>query len=119
MKAFMFAVPVALSFGFAPSAWAHAHLDSATPAADAVLTASPEEILLIFTEDLELKLSALTLSGPQGAAVAVSAPEHEAGDPRSLRVTTPKLAPGVYKVEWTAVSVDTHSTKGSFSFTLD
>jgi methionine-rich copper-binding protein CopC len=29
-----------------------------------------------------------------------------------------KLGPGVYDVNWHAVSVDTHHTQGSFSFTV-
>lgn len=119
MKSSLLALSVLLGLGFAAPAWAHAHLDSASPAQGAVLTASPEAVTLAFTENLELALSRLTVADAVGKPVAASALEHEAGDVRTLRVALPKLAPGVYKVEWRAASVDTHSTEGAFTFTLN
>ncbi len=106
------------ALSFASPAFAHAHLDSASPAQDAVLTSPPEEILLIFTENLELALSAVTLRDAAGAVVEIPAPTHDEGDPRSLLVAPPDLAPGVYRVEWSVTSVDTHGSQGEFSFTL-
>jgi methionine-rich copper-binding protein CopC len=33
-----------------------------------------------------------------------------------IRVSLPPLEPGVYKVEWKAVSADTHRVSGDFTF---
>lgn len=119
MKLHLFAFPVLLGLGFSTPATAHAHLDSATPAEGATLDAAPQEVVLVFTEDLEIALSRLTLADAAGTPIETSPLERDAGDPRSLRVTLPEaLAPGVYQVEWSAASVDTHSTQGVYRFTL-
>lgn len=118
MKNRLFAFPLLLALGFAAPASAHGLLDSATPAADAALAAAPEEILLVFTEEIELPLSRLSLRDAAGKAVEISAPAHDEGDPRTLRAALPKLAPGAYQVDWGVTSVDTHSTQGSYGFTL-
>ncbi len=97
---------------------AHSALDSAEPAEGAVLDATPDAISLGFTEALELALSEITLTDATGAVIQTGAPEAEGGDARLLRVTLPDLSPGVYKVDWKVTSVDTHSTSGSYSFTV-
>ena len=33
-----------------------------------------------------------------------------------LQISLPRLGPGTYKVGWDVVSVDTHATKGDFTF---
>lgn len=107
------------AFGLSLSALAHAHLDSADPPQGAVLSDPPEAVSLVFTEALELALSSVTLADAEGNEIGLEAPENEEGDPRSLRVTLPALTPGVYTVAWTVTSVDTHSTSGTYSFTLN
>jgi methionine-rich copper-binding protein CopC len=36
-----------------------------------------------------------------------------------MRVSVKPLSAGIYKVNWRAVSTDTHKTEGSFAFSLD
>lgn len=103
---------------FAPPAWSHAHLDRATPAERAREAASPEAVTLVFTQEIELNLSDIRLTNGKGEAIATGAPENVDGNRRSLRVSLPKLAPGIYKVEWTVTSVDTHRTGGDYIFTV-
>lgn len=100
----------------ATSADAHAHLEKAAPAVGASLAAGPSEIRLTFSEAVEPKFSSVALTRDDGSAVASGA-SGEGADPRTLvlRLGRP-LPPGVYKVQWKAVSVDTHRTEGSFSF---
>ncbi len=119
MKLSHLAAAALIGAGLAGPVLAHAHLDSASPADGAVLTAAPEAVTLVFTEDLELALSRLSVTGADGAAVETTPLEHESGDVRTLHVTLPTLAPGVYTVDWGVTSVDTHSTEGSYTFTLD
>ena len=114
MKRFWMASLLALS---APSAFAHAMLESASPPVGGTVS-SPSEIRITFSEGVEPKFSAIAVSGPGGAA-PVGKPSVPAGDDKVLIVKLGKaLAPGVYTVKWRAVSVDTHHTQGDFDFTV-
>jgi methionine-rich copper-binding protein CopC len=42
----------------------------------------------------------------------------DSSDPSCLRLSVPALGPGEYKVSWKVMSVDTHVTNGTFSFTV-
>lgn len=118
MRKALFSIVAAFAFACATgSAFAHAHLEKATPAAGATVSA-PSAIRLEFSEDIEPKFSGLTLTGPGGAAslgTATLAP----GRADTLVVPVEKpLAPGAYTVKWRALSADSHKTQGAFSFTV-
>jgi methionine-rich copper-binding protein CopC len=99
----------------ASSVFAHAHLKSATPAADST-TVAPKELRLVFSEGVEAAFTKVNLSR-DGAAVAVKGITTEGTDKKTLIVTpAAPLAAGNYKVEWHAVSVDTHKSEGHYSF---
>lgn len=95
-------------------AFAHAHLKSQTPTADSTVTA-PADLRLVFSEGVEASFTKVTLTR-DGAPVAVKALTTE-GDKKTLIVTpAAPLAAGEYKVEWHAVSVDTHKSEGAYQF---
>ncbi|VVQ21501.1 copper homeostasis periplasmic binding protein CopC [Pseudomonas fluorescens] len=99
------------------SVFAHAHLKSETPAANSTVSA-PQELRLVFSEGVEAKFTKVTITG-DGTTVAVKSIETAPGDQKTLIVTPEKpLATGKYKVEWHAVSVDTHKSDGDYSFTV-
>ncbi|MEX5685637.1 copper homeostasis periplasmic binding protein CopC [Pseudomonas silesiensis] len=99
----------------ASSVLAHAHLKSQTPAADSTVNA-PAELRLVFSEGIEATFTKVTLS-KDGAAVPVKSLATEGSDKKTLVVTpAAPLAAGSYKVEWHAVSVDTHKSEGAYSF---
>jgi hypothetical protein len=101
----------------ATPAFAHAHLQKATPAVGATV-ASPSDIRLTFSEGVEPKFSGVTIAGDGGDA-AVGPASVEAGHQNVLIVpVTQPLANGVYTVKWHAVSIDTHTTQGKFTFTV-
>ncbi|AMS17413.1 hypothetical protein A3218_25080 [Pseudomonas chlororaphis] len=102
------------SLAAASSAFAHAHLQSQVPAADSTVSA-PSELRLVFSEGVEAAFTKVSLS-KDGAAVAIKALATEGADKKTLVVTPAPLAAGAYKVEWHAVSVDTHKSEGSYSF---
>jgi methionine-rich copper-binding protein CopC len=108
-----------LAFALAASAaFAHAQLDHASPPVGGTVS-SPSELRLAFTEALEPKFSGVTLSGAGGGAVLLGAIGVDPTDATNLVVKVAKpLSPGVYTVQWHAVSVDTHRTQGSFQFTV-
>lgn len=107
---------VALMAG-ASTAFAHAHLEQATPAADS--SASDVKVLrLQFSEGVEQAFTKVAVSH-DGAPVALSSVKTEPADKKVLIVTPEQhLAAGQYEVKWNAVSVDTHKSNGEYSFTV-
>ena len=112
-------IAAALAFAFAaPAAFAHAQLEKATPPVGGAVT-SPAEIRLKFSEGVEPRFSGIALTAEGGAAVPLGKPSVDPADSSVLIVKVGKaLPPGVYTVNWRAVSVDTHHTQGDFQFTV-
>ncbi|MBV6307239.1 copper homeostasis periplasmic binding protein CopC [Candidimonas humi] len=102
----------------APAAFAHAHLKSQVPAADSVAAAAPKTIELHFSEGVEPAFTGISMQGP-GAAVKLGKPAVDAHDKAVLRVPVQGAMPaGRYVVNWHAVAVDGHKTKGQYSFSV-
>lgn len=103
---------VTLALG-SPCAQAHAFLDHASPLVGSTVSAAPHELTLWFTQNLEPAFSSVEVTGPNGARV-------DAGKARiggnTMRVALRPSGPGSYRVHWRALSVDTHTTQGTFSF---
>jgi hypothetical protein len=99
-------------------ALAHAFPDHSIPAVGGTITQSPTEIRIWFTQKLEPAFSAIEVTDAVGNRVDRNDAQVDAQDPSLLRVSVKPLAPGTYKVVWHVVSVDTHATQGSFSFTV-
>ena len=93
---------------------AHAFLDHAVPAVGSTVATAPAALELDFTEGIEAAFSAVDVTAPSGVKLETNALEHPAAN--VLRLPLPRLAPGDYAVHWKVVSVDTHSTEGSFHF---
>ena len=94
------------------SAYAHAYLDSANPRVGSTVASPPGQVTLHFTQKLEPKFSKAEVRNAAGARV-------DAGSSTSgsmLRVSVKALPAGTYRVHWRVLSVDTHTTEGSFSF---
>lgn len=107
---------LAMTFLTGP-AFAHPKLDSANPAADGSVVASPKEIKLNFSEGIIAKFSGLELKDEGGRAVAVGSPVVDPKHPKQLVVpVSTALAAGRYTVSWHAVSEDTHKVNGDYSF---
>jgi copper transport protein len=97
---------------------AHALLKRSYPAAGASLPRAPHAMLLDFTEAPEPGLSTVVLLDSSGRTVpGVGKLTPVPGNGEELRAALPKLASGVYTVNWRTVSkVDGHVTGGSFAF---
>jgi methionine-rich copper-binding protein CopC len=103
----------------ATAALAHAQLQKADPAVGGTVATSPKEIRLKFSEGLEARFSGIALTTQAGEAVALGKPAVDPADASTFVAPISRpLKPGVYKVTWHAVSVDTHKTQGSFNFTV-
>ncbi len=95
---------------------AHASLLHTSPVADSVLSAAPQEVALTFTDTLEAAFS--TIKVTDGNGVEVSQGKAQVNN-NTMRVGLKSLNAGVYKVNWRAVSTDTHRTDGSFMFRVN
>ena len=94
-------------------AYAHAHLSRAEPRAGSTVTPAPQEVSLWFTEGLESTFSSVEVRDSGGARVD----EGEAQiSGNTMHIGLKALQPGTYKVQWRALSVDTHKTDGTFTF---
>jgi copper resistance protein C len=97
-------------------AGAHAFLDHATPAVGSVIHASPAQVRLWFTQELEPAFSTVQVQDRDGRRVDKQDNNVDRANPILMQVTLPQLAPGRYRVVWRALSVDTHVTEGDFTF---
>jgi copper resistance protein C len=97
----------------APAAQAHAFLDHATPLVGSTVPTAPQELTLSFTQNLEPAFSTVAVTGPNGARVDDGKPQISGN---TMRVAIKAAGPGTYQVHWHALSVDTHTTQGSYSF---
>ena len=100
----------------APAASAHAHLRQATPAAGSTVHGSPARVEVTFSAQLEPTFSSLKVMDRDGKQVDKMDKAVDEKDHAIIRVSLPALAPGAYRVLWKAVSVDTHTTEGEFTF---
>jgi copper resistance protein C len=95
---------------------AHAFLERAEPAVGSTVQASPGQVRISFTEKIEPAFSTIQVLDASGKEVSKHDTRVDRSDEKLLRVTLPPLEAGTYKVVWRVVSVDTHVTKGDFTF---
>lgn len=116
-------VAVALSSSLLLSAVAQAHpkLVSSTPA-EGESGPAPAKIELHFSENLVTQFSGAKLimtdmPGMSHSPMGMKASVAGSNDPKTMVVTPASPLPtGTYKVEWRAVSSDTHPITGSVTF---
>jgi copper resistance protein C len=114
-----YAFALAASMFLGEIAYAHPQLQSAEPAAGAS-TASPKQIRITFNEAVIPQFSGVELRDQAGKLIATGKSEADPANEKILVVPVKELlAPGDYKVEWHAVSEDTHRVKGSYSFSVN
>jgi methionine-rich copper-binding protein CopC len=117
----LFAVTALLAGG---QAFAHPQLLASTPA-DKAEVAAPARIELQFSESLVARVSGarLVMTGMPGMAdhapMNVATRVSPGNDPKTMVITPASpLVPGTYRVDWRAVSADTHPVTGKLSFTV-
>ena len=99
---------------FAVTASAHAHLQKSSPADNSVITTSPVNLVLNFSE--AARLTALSIQkGSEPEQKIKPLPTTAAAQ---ISVPLPPLTPGTYSVSWHVVSDDGHVMSGALHFTL-
>ncbi len=104
---------------------AHPKLISSTPAAQATVT-NATQVSLTFSETLMAPVSGIDLAMTGMPGMANHAPMKMAGfktsvaaDGKTLVAVFPRpLRAGTYKLDWHAVSTDTHRIIGTLAFTV-
>jgi methionine-rich copper-binding protein CopC len=112
MRTLIIIVSLLLAAG-STAARAHAFLDHASPLVGSTVPTAPHEVALTFTQNLEPAFSTVQVVDGSGARVDQGTAQ-VSGNTMSIGLKA--LGPGTYKVHWHALSVDTHTTEGSFSF---
>ena len=95
------------------AARAHAFLDHASPLVGSTVPAAPHEVVMTFTQNLEAAFSTAQVTNSGGARVDQGKAQVSGN---TMTVGLKAIGPGSYKVHWHALSVDTHSTEGTFTF---
>ncbi len=117
-KISMAAVTLIAAILYGGIAHAHPELQSTEPAAGAA-TSSPRQIKITFNESVIPQFSGLQLKDQTGKVIATAKSTTDPTNKKQLVVPIQEqLPPGDYKVEWHAVSDDTHRVKGSYSFSV-
>jgi methionine-rich copper-binding protein CopC len=96
---------------------AHAQLKKTQPAAGETVSTPPAHIQLWFDEEVDVKVSRITVTGPSGKVAVGPTQSMEA---KSLMAAiSGKMTAATYTVNWqTAAADDGHVSKGDFKFTL-
>ena|SRR5579862_7326636 len=109
---------LAMASGTVSRAGAHAFLDHASPAVGSVVPSAPPAATLWFTQELEPAFSSVTVTDQSGQQVDLGNARVPPGHADQLQIGLKAVPPGIFTVRWHVVSVDTHTTDGSFTFTV-
>ncbi|WP_244813588.1 copper resistance protein CopC [Caballeronia sp. Lep1P3] len=110
----------ALAFALvAATQLAHAHaLPKQQQPGPGATVSAPHEASIEFGEALEPAFSSMLVTDARGTQVNTAKSVVDNGDKKHMSVALGDLAPGVYKVQWTAVAADGHRTQGHYNFTV-
>jgi copper resistance protein C len=112
----LLAAALATSFA-APPVFAHAFLDHGVPGVGMTVSGPVRELRLYYTQGVVTAFSAVSVTSSTGASIPASKPVNDPSDQQILIVRLGRaLGPGTYTVSWRAV--DTHTTTGTFHFTV-
>lgn len=118
LKSFFLALGAVLCSALAAGeAFAHAHLKTATPAPDSVVSTAPQEVRIEFGEAVEPSMSAIELVGANGPVVGLGKAYVDQSAPATLvaKLSQP-LPAGSYEARWRCVGKDSHVMRGSYHF---
>src|ERR1700722_13388175 len=115
MRVLSFLISALLTVMLGAPAEAHAFLDHAVPRVGSTVPTAPRQLSLSFTQNLEPAFSSVEVSDAKGARVDLGKPWISSS---VMRIEVKQLSPGTYRVRWHVLSVDTHTTEGSFIFNV-
>ena len=92
---------------------AHAFLDHAEPRVGNTVATAPRDVTLWFTQKLEPAFSSVAVTNSAGQRVDTGKTRVSGNQ---MSVSLRSGGAGTYRVNWRVLSVDTHTTDGSFTF---
>lgn len=106
--------------GLSFSARAHTHIQETQPAKETTVKANPENVVIKFSESLETAMSKIEVKNSKTGEI-VSEKTMPGSDDSTLQVHLKNIKNEKvkYVVSWKAVSKDSHTMKGTYSFTID
>ncbi|MEU1753599.1 copper resistance protein CopC [Micromonospora matsumotoense] len=99
----------------ATPAAAHAGLVATSPVRDAVISAPPGEVVLVFSEAVSPVIGRVQVLGPDGRRVTLGEPVAQGATLR-IPVRVPDRPLGTYLVSYRVISADSHPVAGSFAY---
>lgn len=96
----------------------HLRLTKSNPAKDSTVATMPRTIQLWYSQEPQLKLSSVTLTGP-GGTIALGKVAQDSTDNTLLTAAVEGSTPaGAYKISWRTASADGHPIRGEIPFTV-
>ena len=83
-----------------------------------MLTRSPQEVILKFSERVDSRTAAINLETPGNKRVQADRPQRWKNDPTALTVAVKHRLSGSYVLFWRVVGQDSHTVNGAFSFAV-
>ncbi len=97
---------------------AHAFLDHADPAVGSTEPKAPSVVHIWFTQELEPAFSWIKVTDKSGNDVSDGASFVDRNNKQEMDIKLKPVENGSYNVKWHALSVDTHTTEGDFTFEI-
>lgn len=98
-------------------ALAHANLERSEPKSNSTLQQPPQLIELWFTEELESGFNSIEVKDGQGKRFDQGGVTLSEGN-KKAQITLAPMAAGTYTVAWKVLSMDQHTLRGQFTFTV-
>jgi len=95
---------------------AHAFLDHSDPAVGSTVPTAPSVLHIWFTQELEPAFTWIQVTDKSGASVSDGSSAIDPNNNQEMDIKLKPLPAGTYTVKWHALSVDTHTTQGDFTF---
>lgn len=105
-------------FGTAPAAFAHARLESTSPAEGSVVATAPASVSATFDEAVGVSPDSLRVFAPNGQRVDTGGTIHGKVPQQIVVALTPGIGRGTYTVGWHVISADSHPVQGAFTFSV-
>lgn len=97
----------------------HSSLERSEPKDGQTFKVAPREIQMWFSEPIKVGLSTFAVRNAAGEQVDQHDLHADEKQPALVRLSlAANLAPGLYKVTWSAVAQDLHVGRGVFSFRI-
>jgi len=102
----------------APAAFAHARLESTSPAEGAIVATAPASVSATFDEAVGVSPDSLRVFAPNGQRVDTGGTLHGKVPQQIVVALLPGLPRGTYTVGWHVISADSHPVQGAFTFSV-